>query len=178
MGFIDTSTLLAVTYNVVHAVGVYCPNHRDDVKMVQYLLLCFYGNKKAKFPKPQGKMTVDGFCGGITLNWIKKFQTDLMFANHSIVADGRVDRIRDTKKLEGSISKTCYTLAWLDWYVAELAPEEYAALPMFVPLMNPLNVPPPSVDIVKPTVPPPELSIPAKGGIFGSIFNIPATGGV
>jgi hypothetical protein len=165
MGFIDTSPVIPVLYNVIHAVGVNCPNKRDDVMMVQYLLLNFYKNVQPKEATPKGNMTVDGICGGITKNWIKKFQTDLMLRNLSIYADGRVDRIRNTASLTGSISNTIYTLAWLDWYVAQIAPVEYAALPLVVPTTNPNNVPPPSNDNVKPTTPPPEPSVvPATGG--------------
>lgn len=165
MGFIDTSRHLPILYNVIHAVGINCPNHRDDVMMVQYLLLNFYNNIQPKSAIPKGKMTVDGICGGTTINWIRAFQYDLMVLNHSIYADGRVDRIRNTHTLEGRISKTCYTLGWLDWYVADLATAEYAALPMLIPITNPLNVPPPSIDNVKPTISPPELAIPATGGV-------------
>lgn len=44
MGFIDTSTSpdMPVFYNVVHAVGVNCPNPWDDTKLVQHLLKIFY----------------------------------------------------------------------------------------------------------------------------------------
>ena len=166
MGFIDTSPAIPILYNVVHAVGVNCPNSSDDVKMVQYLLLHFYNNVNPKEATPRGEMTVDGVCGGITKNWIKKFQIDLMLTNHSIYADGRVDRIRNTHNLTGSISKTNYTLAWLDWYVAHLAPREYAELPLHVKVSNPANVPPPSIDIVKPMPPPQEpIVVPAVGGV-------------
>ncbi len=165
MGFIDTSPAIPVLYNVINAVGLNCPNKRDDVKMVQYLLKHFYANVEPKAAKPQGEMKVDGICGGITITWIQRFQFDLMILYHSIYADWRVDRIRNTDSLEGSISKTNYTLAWLDWYVADLAPLEYSLLPMHVPVANPHNVPPPSIDIVKPTVPPPEIITPATGGV-------------
>lgn len=178
MGFIDTSPAIPVLYNVVHAVGTYCPNHRDDTMLVQYLLVRFYENIEPRTAVPKGNMTVDGKCGPTTKNWIRAFQYDLMVLNHSICADGRVDRIRNTQNLEGAISKTCYTLAWLDWYVADLDPAGYAALPLLVPLSNPMNIPPPSVDIVKPTIPPPDIGGTATGGILGGLSNIPATGGV
>ena len=164
MGFIDTSPAIPVLYNVVHAVGVNAPNKRDDTMMVQYLLFHFYKNVKPKEAMPKGTMTVDGICGGITMNWIKKFQIDLMLLNHSIYADGRMDRIRNTGDLKGSISKTNYSLAWLDWYVAHMDPVAYAALPGVIPVMNPQNVPPPSIDVVKPAEEPPPI-VPAVGGV-------------
>lgn len=164
MGFIDSSPAIPYLYNVVHAVGVNAPNKRDDTMMVQYLLLHFYKNVKPREAVPKGTMTVDGICGGITLNWIKKFQIDLMLLNHSIYADGRMDRIRNTHDLKGSISKTNYSLAWLDWYVAYGDPAAYAALPLQVPLQNPANVPPPSIDNVVPVEEPP-IIVPAVGGV-------------
>jgi hypothetical protein len=157
MGFIDTTPELPVLYNVVHAVGENCPNHRDDVMMIQYLLLNFY-KTQPKEAAPNGIMTVDGICGRITKNWIRKFQMDLRRTTHSTYVDGRIDRIRNTQTLQGSISKTYYVLAWLDWYVSDLAPTEYAALPLFVPVSNPNNVPPPSNDVVKPPSPPKPVS--------------------
>jgi hypothetical protein len=163
MGFIDTSPAIPVLYNVINAVGENCPNKHDDVQMVQYLLLHFYNNVEPKAATPKGTMTVDGICGGITKNWIKKFQIDLMLLNHSIYADGRIDRIRNTHNLTGSISKTNYTQAWLDWYDSRIAPREYAELPMHIPVANPLSVPPPSIDVVHTETEP--LVVPATGGM-------------
>jgi hypothetical protein len=108
-------------------------------------------------------MVVDGICGGITLNWIKKFQIDLMLLNHSIFADGRMDRIRNTENLKGSISNTNYSLAWLDFYLAYGDPVAYAFLPQQVPLENSATVPPPTPDIVKPTIEP--QVVPTTGGV-------------
>jgi hypothetical protein len=189
MGFIDTSPVLPVLYNVINAVGQNCPNNQDDTKMVQYLLFYFYQNPQTIAAKPSGNMTVDGICGSITLNWIKKFQTDMMFTNHSINADGRIDRIRNTDDLTGDISKTIYTLAWLDWYVAHLSPKEYAALPLQIPMANPMSVPPPSNDNVKPSVPPPQKESESGGMCVyvpppqstpsgGVCQPVPASGGV
>ena len=71
MGFIDSSDDpdLPVFYNVVHAVGVQCPNARDDVKLVQYLLTAFYDKALASsgvYSRPKGNMTVDGVCRPVT----------------------------------------------------------------------------------------------------------------
>ncbi|MEP6925017.1 MAG: hypothetical protein ABI954_11180 [Pyrinomonadaceae bacterium] len=164
MGYIETSAALPVIYNVINAVGLNCPNHRDDVKLVQYLLLNRYKNVQPKGATPKGEMKVDGICGGVTINWINKFQIDIMFAHRSIMADKRVDRIRNAATLTGDISKTTYTLGWLNWLVAYFEPEAFAKLPLFVSLANPMEVPPPGIDIVVPA-PPPEIMIPVTGGI-------------
>lgn len=165
MGFIDTSTdkNLPVFYNVVHAVGKNCPNLRDDVKLVQYLLKSIYDKYPPQY-RPNGTMTVDGVCGAITLNWILKFQLD---ANESkpgkVNMDGRVDRAR-SKTLYGSIGNTAYTIGLLNINSADLNSEAWLALPGLIPLENIANVPPPSPDIVgqmsKPT------SVPTVAGGF------------
>ena len=149
MGFIDTApeTEIPVFYNVVHAVGKNCPNMRDDVKLVQYLLKILYDKFPAEY-RPQGNMTVDGMCGPITRNWILRFQMDFAKDNPGLIlVDGRVDRIRN-RNFYGSISKTQYTLAVLNKNAAKLDAEGWKATPFIVPLQNPANVPPPSTDVV------------------------------
>lgn len=163
MGYIETSTALPVIYNIINAVGLNCPNKQDGVKLMQYLLLNRYKNVQPKGATPKGEMKVDGICGGVTINWINKFQIDIMFSHGSIQADKRIDRIRNTETLIGDISKTRYTLAWLNWLVAYYEPEAFAKLPLFIQLANPLNVPPPGIDVVV-SEPPPEM-IPVTGGI-------------
>ena len=171
MGFIDTfgtfgvvegdKNFLSVFYNVVHAVGENCPNLREDVMLVQYLLYSVY-QPLPQIYKPKGEMTIDGICGGITKNWILKFQLDVRSGGNSIQCDKRVDRIRDKNGMVGSLSGKYYTLAYLNLYVAETNPEAYARMPQVVPLENPLNIPPPSSDIFVPAVP---QMIPAVGGL-------------
>ncbi len=149
MGFIDSSpeAETSVFYNVVHAVGKNCPNLSDDVKLVQYLLKIFYDKYPAEY-RPNGNMTVDGVCGAVTRNWILKFQLDCS-ADYPgrILVDGRVDRMRD-QKMKGAISNTHYTLGFLNTNAAHYNPEGFAATPTLIPLQNPANVPPPSIDVV------------------------------
>jgi len=160
MGFIDTSGVpeLPVFFNLVHAVGENCPNHKDDVKLVQYLLMSFY----APFPawyRPKGDIGVTGFCGGATLNWIRKFQKDANTDKpNTVMVDGRVDRVRN-KTMVGSISKTVYSLWALNYYTFAYNPTAYVATPNLIPLTNPMNVPPPSPDVVQ------EIRVPSSGGI-------------
>jgi hypothetical protein len=161
MGFIDTApgTNMPIFFNVVHAVGKNCPNMRDDVKLVQFFLMAFY-DKQPREIRPKGDIAVTGFCGAATMNWILKFQLDVRLVHPGkILVDNRVDRIRDKTRLVGSISKTIYTLAFLNSNVAALNPDAFIALPSLIPLENPLNVPPPSPDVIQ------EVPVPATGGI-------------
>ncbi len=163
MGFIDTSTeeILPVFYNVVHAVGRQCPNLRDDVKLIQYLLLAFYdkGAPAKGWKRPPGELTVTGFCGPTTMNWILDFQMNVRKIKGKVAIDGRIDRVRN-KNLIGSITGTYYTLAFLNKGVAAHNREAFAATPLFIPLENPMNIPPPSNDLVLPK----EIPIPSTGG--------------
>jgi len=162
MGYIDTSEKLPVFYNVINAVGKNAPNVKDDVMLVQYLLYWVYMNVEPKAATPKGVMKVDGIYGGITANWILKFQLDIMLSGGSIQADNRVDRIRNKDSFCGSISQMCYTLCWLNWVVADVEPEAFLNTAQCVPLANPLSVPPPSNDMIFPAAP---LQIPAVGGL-------------
>lgn len=159
MGFIDTTTdpKTPIFYNVIHAVGRDCPNQRDDVKLVQFLLREVYKNPNAK--APQGEMKVDGICGPTTLNWILKFQLNVLYEDKSIIVDGRVDRVRNNSAA-GSISQKLYTLLWLNFTLSIQDPATFATLGTFIPLTPVGNVPPPSIDFS----PAPQV-IPATGGI-------------
>ena len=154
MGFIDNSSdsSLPVFYNVVHAVGRQCPNFRDDVKLVQYLLIAFYAKAlsySSVYTKPNGDLTVDGECGPVTLNWILKFQMDVNTRHPgTVAADNRVDRVRN-KDLKGAITGTIYTLAMLNKFVRQINSEAFFMLPQIIPLENAANVPPPSSDVVQ-----------------------------
>lgn len=170
MGFIDTLgtfgvgdddvDFFPVFYNVVHAIGENSPNQRDDVLLIQQLLYLTY----KPFPQsaPKGRLTIDGVCGGITKNWILKFQLDMRALGNSIQADKRVDRIRDKEGMVGSLSDTYYTLAYLNWYTSYYTPEEYAKIPLHIPLQNIATVPPPSNDVVNIPEPRPLYAV---GGI-------------
>lgn len=153
MGYIDNSNdpNLSVFYNVVHAVGKQCPNMRDDVKLVQYLLISFYDKALASssvYTKPNGDLKVTGNCDAVTLNWILKFQTDVNKRYPgTVLADDRVDRAL-SKNLTGSISKTIYTIAVLNRFVLAINPDAFYATPLIIPLENPMNIPLPSWNAV------------------------------
>ena len=69
--------------NVEHAVGRGAPNHRDDVKCVQYLL------STMGYP-----LAVDGFYRPRTQAAIRAYQDDMRKSGGGTVTDGRVDRAR------------------------------------------------------------------------------------
>jgi len=99
--------------------------------------------------KPQGEMKVDGIYGGVTANWILKFQLDMSKRSPGKIAvDGRIDRIRDKTSFHGSITRTTYTLAALNYGLRKYNPEAFIAVPALIPLENPHNVPPPSNDVI------------------------------
>jgi hypothetical protein len=152
MGFIDTSTddTLPVFFNVVHAVGRQCPNFRDDVKLIQYLLIAFYAKSETvlHWKKPPGELTVTGECNTTTLNWIQHFQMDIRKGLGKGTLDGRVDRVRN-KNLIGTISGETYTLVFLNRSVMNFNPDAFVLTPTVIPLENPMNVPPPSNDMVR-----------------------------
>ena len=152
MGFIDTSTddTLPIFFNLVHAVGRQCPNFRDDVKLIQHLLIAFYAKSDVElgWKKPPGELTVTGECGTTTLNWIQQFQMDIRKGLGKGTLDGRIDRVRN-KSLIGAISATTYTLAFLNRGVMNFNPEAFVMTPSLIPLENPMNVPPPSNDMVR-----------------------------
>jgi len=160
MGFLDTTNnpIVPVFYNVVHAVGANCPNARDDVKLVQYLLKAFYKNAP-DLSEPDGSMTVDGQCGPITQRWIDQFQIDMSRGSGQVAIDGRMDRVRN-HSVTGSISSTYYSLILLNRWTRTYAPMEWTALPNFVALQNPFNVPAPSWDVVQES-----QNVPETGGV-------------
>jgi hypothetical protein len=101
-------------YNVTMAVGRNCPNRRDDVKLVQFFLKRIFGNPVNDLRKPPSHlkpMEVDGFCGPTTMGWITFYQFHVANDGAPITTDDRIDRARSAV---ASISKTGYTINWLN----------------------------------------------------------------
>lgn len=161
MGFLDSAEGKPF-YNLVHAVGANCPNHRDDVMMIQYMLRHLYVGALAYMKLP-GEMKVDGICGPVTINWILTYQRQGRMRGVSVLVDGRVDRIRDKSTFTGSISKTIYTLFGINSDLSPYNRPAFVELPMYVPISNPGDVPPPSNNVVNPSVY--WEPVPATGGI-------------
>jgi hypothetical protein len=170
MPFIDTRDGDASPgmYNVISAVGQDCPNKRDEVRLVQTLLKLFY--QSSGFAAPKGQMVVDGLCGPITKNWILKFQLDIRHWGNAVMADKRVDRIRDHQDI-GSISHTMYTLVALNRAVQSIDPSGWMAIPGTITMSDPASVPAPGYDYVPEYVPTQKTS---PGGIPGHTPTSPA----
>lgn len=159
MGFVDKSNAewMPVFYNVVHAVGLDCPNFGDDVKLVQYLLKSVY--EKQPNYKPKGTMAVDGFCGPVTRNWIQKFQLDCNEnGNTAVIVDDRMDRVK-SRSLINLYGNKFYSLAVLNYNAMCLNPAAWANTPNVVPMTNSQQVPLPGNDYV-----PTFQTVPTTGG--------------
>ena len=104
----------------------YEPNKRDDVMMVQYLLKRIYqqGYKAEPRLNPQSGaayLKIDGICGPKTQRAIEQFQLEMCRNGRSIATDGCVDpELGDSAT--SSISKTGYTISWLNKYFWVLYP--------------------------------------------------------
>jgi peptidoglycan hydrolase-like protein with peptidoglycan-binding domain len=125
------------TVPVPHAVGVIektaCePNKRDDVMLVQYLLKRVYEQGHNCNPQLGGNtwgdphvsiagLKIDGLYGPRTASAIQQFQLELRRNGNSIATDGRVDP-EIGEEATSSISKTGYTISWLNKYFWVLYP--------------------------------------------------------
>jgi hypothetical protein len=106
-------------YNVDSAVGPGCPNLRDDVLLVQYLLVTINDNPNAFSPpfpplplKPGETFRADGIVGPITLRAIQHFQEVGRTRGNNIATDGRVDKA--TGSGAGATSHTQFTIIFLN----------------------------------------------------------------
>ncbi len=115
---------MPVFYNVEKAVGNSSPNEREDVRMVQYMI-------KNLYRQAASDLVVDGWIGPITVQWIRKFQTKVKSLGGAILVDSRVDRALGS---QGSVSKTPYTILYLNAYLKQGNPAAFAALPSVIKL--------------------------------------------
>lgn len=125
MAFKDTLDFeeLPIFYNVNMAVGDNAPNMKEDVMLVQFFLQEVYKGRTSFDPPevpPKGEMKVDGICGPITKNWLLKFQLDIRNRGRAVSADKRADKV---KGVVSSISKTIYTLIFLNAGVKKVRPD-------------------------------------------------------
>lgn len=101
------------------------PNKRDDVMLVQYFLKRIYQEcDRVMPPLPDtggaSKLKVDGLHGPKTQKAIETFQLELRRRGTNIATDGCVD---SEKGEVSSISKTQYTITWLNKYFGSLHPD-------------------------------------------------------
>ncbi len=117
MARVYLSTTLGIAYTNDHPVGTGCPNHRDDVQLVQFFLKTVSeGPRKDQFtPSGQKPLICDGLWGISSQAYLDKF----LFSIASVVSsarlkqDGRVDPVRGGKVI-GSVSRTVYTILALN----------------------------------------------------------------
>jgi hypothetical protein len=100
-----------------YAVGAGCPNRKDDVFLVQFLLRVATldgGGKLGYKPPNEAPIQIDGIYGGQTQRYISFFQKELDRRNNGKLAepDGRIDPPRG--KRTSSITQTGYTVLWLN----------------------------------------------------------------
>ena len=104
----------------------YEPNKRDDVMLVQYLLKRVYQQgQNAQPPLNQqngtAELKIDGLYGPKTQKAIEQFQLEMRRNGRNIATDGCVDsELGDSAT--SSISKTGYTISWLNKYFWVLYP--------------------------------------------------------
>jgi hypothetical protein len=106
-------------YNVDSAVGSGCPNHREDVLLVQHFLVTINNNPNVFSPpfpplplSPGEILKVDGIVGPITLRAIKHFQEVGKSRGNNIATDGRIDKA--TGSGAGASSQTQFTIIFLN----------------------------------------------------------------
>lgn len=102
-------------------------NRRDDVMLVQYLLKRVYQqghNVQPPLNQTNGtsQLKIDGFYGPKTQQAITNFQFEMRRNGRSIATDGCVDPERGDSATS-SISKTGYTISWLNKYLWVLYPQ-------------------------------------------------------
>jgi hypothetical protein len=108
-------------YNVNFSVGAASVNRRDDVLLVQWMLHRIYSD--ASFPRVGGKpLTVDGYAGPQTVQWIQSFQQRVRAGGHACHVDGRVDSAR---KQSAGVTKTVYTIIWLNFFLRKYNPAAF-----------------------------------------------------
>jgi hypothetical protein len=110
---------------VTTLVGSYLPNKPDDVMLVQYLLKKIYlkadetQGRITNYPSDITKLKIDGIHGPKTQAAIEQFQLQLRRSGKNNATDGAVD---PELGLTSSISKTDYTITWLNKYLWVLHP--------------------------------------------------------
>jgi hypothetical protein len=120
MAYIDSTDDGGNYYNVNFAVGSNAPNKRDDVLLVQWMLHRIYIDDPRFAPGPDRDIRMDGWIGPQTIRWITAFQRAIRRLGLRCLVDGRVDSARVSS--EGSVSKTVYTIMWMNEALLESNP--------------------------------------------------------
>jgi hypothetical protein len=119
-------------YSVSSAVGPGCPNKRTDVMLVQFFLHQIYSHP-TKLNKPAGpKIAINGTFDSTTAAWIKHYQNDVKNQGRPIYPDGRIDRAKGEQYSFSSLSKTGYTITFLNFGHCERYRREHDRLEQHV----------------------------------------------
>ena len=116
-------------YNTDDAVGKFLANRTDDVMLVQ-LFLSELSTRHTIFEwkKPTTPLTVNGTADDNLFAWIKSYQAAVKtFA--PVTVDGIVNSVPGEFTGQTSITKTKYTLMYLNNHYESLFPEKYRNLP-------------------------------------------------
>jgi hypothetical protein len=114
--FIRPTPMVKLIYTIDQAVGVGCPNLRDDVALVQFFLRAVMEDAK-EYQTPSGPpLLIDGICGPTTILYIKSWQqqeskiaTGFMIP----VQDGVISPALDRSDV-GSLSHVRYSIISLN----------------------------------------------------------------
>jgi hypothetical protein len=119
--------LVRVFYNIDAAVGKGCPNRREDVYLVQFMMNIIWDKKDPQTGEVVGaavaRPNVDGVCGSQTINAIRRLQEYY----GATWVDGRVDSVPPDQRY-GPIHHKAYTMIGLNTNVAELLSTDRHAL--------------------------------------------------
>ena len=129
---VQANPLVNLVYSVDQAVGEGCPNRRDDVLLVQFLLRTLREDTEengVKYPgfRPPGQdpIDIDGVFGPQTNKYIRFFDAELnrqragQPESAKVVTDGRIDPIA-SGGFYGSLSHKIYKMFLLNTYYAEI----------------------------------------------------------
>jgi len=105
-----------VFYGIDQAVGKCCPNKRDDVALVQFLLRSVLEDGKEYKVPPGPPLVIDGICGPRTIEYINAWQEQESRLSEGImkpVQDGQVSPAL-TRSGIGSRSHARYSIVGLN----------------------------------------------------------------
>ena len=112
-----TSDNIKILYTVDMAVGVGCPNRRDDVLLVQFFLKVVSEGPETALYKPPGQppMATDGAWGRISQAYLNQYISANSAVNPGapLTQDGRVDPVMNGRFF-GSRTGNLYTILALN----------------------------------------------------------------
>lgn len=116
-------------YNVDAAVGRSCPNQRNDVLLVQYLLqenmrLKNFSYIPSTVLDGKVQIPINGLWDQSWDTFLFNYQNELKHRGRPVVHDGRVDPVTGGRVF-GPIHHTMYTILWLNMGYLEMRPTDF-----------------------------------------------------